>query len=68
MVERALKFDPNHPKALLLAGTSALKHTNYVKAINIWEQLQQLIDKEDMAFMQDVAANLTEANSLISKK
>ena len=68
MVAQALKLDPNHPKALLLAGTRAFKQANYVKAIKIWEQLQPSIDIENIALMQDVAANLTEANSLISKK
>lgn len=68
LVEQALKLDPNHPKALLLAGTIAFKQANYIKAINIWQQLQPLIDKEDSALMHDVAANIAEANSLISKK
>lgn len=68
LVEQALKLDPNHPKALLLAGTIAFKQANYVKAINVWEQLQPLIDKEDSALMHDVAANIAEAKSLISKK
>ena len=68
LVEQALKLDPNHPKALLLAGTIAFKQANYVKAINVWEQLQPLIDKEDSALMHDVAANIAEAKSLIGKK
>ena len=68
LVEQALKLDPNHPKALLLAGTIAFKQANYVKAINVWEQLQPLIDKEDSVLMHDVAANIAEAKSLISKK
>ena len=68
LVEQALKLDPNHPKALQLTGTIAFKQANYAKAINVWEQLQPLIDKEDTALMQDVAANIAEAKSLISKK
>ena len=32
LVEQALKLDPNHPKALLLAGTIAFKQANYVIA------------------------------------
>ena len=68
LVEQALKLDPNHPKALLLTGTIAFKQANYAKAINVWEQLQPLIDKEDIALMQVVAANIAEAKSLISKK
>lgn len=68
LVEQALKLDPNHPKALLLAGTIAFKQADYVKAIKVWEQLQPLIDKEDTTLIQDVAANIAEAKSLISKK
>ena len=68
LVEQALKLDPNHPKALLLAGTIAFKQADYVKAIKIWEQLQPLIDKEDTALIQDVAANIAEAKSFINKK
>jgi cytochrome c-type biogenesis protein CcmH len=68
LVEKALKIDPNHPKALLLAGTVAFKNADYKKAIGIWEHLQPLIGKEDNALASDVAANIAEAKSLSSKK
>ena len=68
LVEKALKLDPNHPKALLLAGTIAFKNADYKKAIGIWEHLQPLISKEDARFGNDVAANIAEAKSLSSKK
>jgi cytochrome c-type biogenesis protein CcmH len=68
LVEKALKIDPNHPKALLLAGTIAFKNADYAKAIKVWEHLQPLIAKEDSALMQDVANNIAEAKSLSSKK
>jgi cytochrome c-type biogenesis protein CcmH len=68
LVEKALKLDPNHPKALLLAGTIAFKNADYKKAIGIWEHLQPLINKEDAALANDVAANIAEAKSLSSKK
>ncbi len=68
LVEKALKLDPNHPKALLLAGTIAFKQADYAKAIGVWERLQPLISKEDTALMQDVANNIAEAKSLSSKK
>ncbi len=68
LVEKALKIDPNHPKALLLAGTIAFKQADYAKAIKAWEHLQPLIAKEDTALMQDVAANIAEAKSLSAKK
>jgi cytochrome c-type biogenesis protein CcmH len=68
LVERALKLDPNHPKALLLAGTIAFKNADYKKAISIWEHLQPLISKEDVALANDVAANIAEAKALSNKK
>ncbi len=68
LVEKALKLDPSHPKALLLAGTIAFKNADYKKAIGIWEHLQPLISKEDAALASDVAANIAEAKSLSSKK
>jgi cytochrome c-type biogenesis protein CcmH len=68
LVEKALKLDPNHPKALLLAGTIAFKNADYKKAIGIWEHLQPLISKEDAALASDVAANIAEAKALSSRK
>jgi cytochrome c-type biogenesis protein CcmH len=68
LVEKALKLDPNHPKALLLAGTIAFKNADYTKAISIWERLQPLISKEDTVLMQDVSNNIAEAKSLSKNK
>lgn len=68
LVEKALKIDPNHPKALLLAGTIAFKNADYTKAISIWERLQPLISKEDTVLMQDVSNNIAEAKSLSKNK
>lgn len=68
LVEKALKLDPNHPKALLLAGTIAFNKTEYAKAISTWERLQPLIGKDDAALSKEVANNIAEAKSLSSKK
>ena len=67
LVEKALKVDPNHPKALLLAGTIAFNQADYAKAIRLWEHLQPLINKEDIALAKDVASNIAEAKTLIGK-
>jgi cytochrome c-type biogenesis protein CcmH len=40
LLERALKIDPNHPKALTLAGTAAFEAKDYTRAIAYWERLQ----------------------------
>lgn len=68
LVEKALKLDPNHPKALMLAGTIAFKNADYKKAISIWEHLQPLLPKDDATLTQDIANNIAEAKTLSAKK
>lgn len=70
LVDQALKIDPNHPKALLLAGTIAFNQADYTNAIGMWERLQPLISKEDTTLMKDVTGNIAEAKAkaLINKK
>jgi len=68
IVEKALKVDPNHPKALFLAGTIAFNQADYTKAISIWEHLQPLINKDDTRLIKEVAGNIGEAKSLINKQ
>jgi cytochrome c-type biogenesis protein CcmH len=68
LVEKALKLDPNHPKALMLAGTIAFKNADYKKAIKVWEHLQPLLPKDDAALAQDIANNIAEAKALSAKK
>ncbi len=68
LVDRALKIDPNHQKALLLAGTIAFNQADYAKAISMWERLQPLISKEDTALIKDVAGNIAEAKAFANKK
>ncbi|HZW72317.1 MAG TPA: c-type cytochrome biogenesis protein CcmI, partial [Caldimonas sp.] len=39
LIDRALVLDPNHPKALALAGTVAFERADYVKAIADWQKI-----------------------------
>ena len=39
LLERALKIDPNDPKALTLAGAAAFEAKDYKRAIAYWERL-----------------------------
>ena len=39
LINRALKLDPENPKALELAGTAAYEAKNYTEAIGYWERL-----------------------------
>ncbi len=68
LVEKALKIDPNHPKALLLTGTIAFNQADYAKAISAWERLQPLVGKDDPMLSKQLANNIAEAKSLQSKK
>lgn len=37
LIEKALRIDPNHPKALALAGTAAFNREDYAKAAEYWD-------------------------------
>ena len=39
LIKKALKLDPENPKALELAGTAAYEEKNYTEAIAYWERL-----------------------------
>ena len=41
LIDKALKLDPENPKALELAGTAAYEAKNYTEAIGYWERLLQ---------------------------
>jgi cytochrome c-type biogenesis protein CcmH len=43
LLERALKIDPNHPKALTLAGAAAFEAKDYQSAIAYWGRLQRQV-------------------------
>ena len=49
LLEKALKLDPDNPKALALAGSAAMGRGDYPAAIRHWERVLKLIsnDSED---------------------
>ena len=55
LLERALKIDPNNPKALTLAGAAAFEAKDYKRAIAYWERLlgQVPADSELAQALQD---------------
>jgi len=55
LINTALVFDPNNPKALALAGSAALSRGDYPAAIKYWEHLLKLIppDSEDAKMITD---------------
>lgn len=67
LINRALKLDPHHIKALRLAATAAFDRKAYTEAIGYWERLQRdLPDGSEMA--PEVAASLDEARALSGQK
>jgi cytochrome c-type biogenesis protein CcmH len=63
LVERALALDPNHPKALALAGTMAFERKDYPAAVRHWEQLAK-VEPGDSPFAQQINAGIAQARQL----
>jgi cytochrome c-type biogenesis protein CcmH len=63
LVQRALKLDPTHWKALALAGTAAFEQKDYRKAVDYWERLKPTVPPEsDIA--RSIDASIAEARQL----
>ena len=63
LVDRALKVDPNNPKALALAGTAAFDRRDYAGAVRYWERLVRL-EPDDAGYAQQVRGGIAEARQL----
>ena len=63
LINRALKLDPENPKALELAGSAAFEVKNYNQAINYWQKLMQKTPP-DSELAQALSQRITEAKSL----
>ena len=63
LVERALKSDPNNPKALALAGSDAFERKDYTAAVRYWEKLAQGIPA-DSALMPELQNSIAQARQL----
>ncbi len=64
IIERALKIDPDNPKALALAGTVVFEKKDYRTAVDYWEHLLRLVAQEDPEFARSVSASIAEARQL----
>jgi cytochrome c-type biogenesis protein CcmH len=67
LVNQALKLDPHHVKALMLAATAAFNRQNYKQAIGYWERLQQDLPAGS-EMLPEVNASLDEARALSGGK
>ncbi|MDP2230002.1 c-type cytochrome biogenesis protein CcmI [Methylotenera sp.] len=63
LANQALKLDPHHTKALLLAASAAFNRKDYKGAIVLWERLQQDLPA-DSDILPVVKASLSEAYAL----
>lgn len=62
LIDRALKVDPNNPKALGLAANAAYESKNYQKAIDYWQRiLKQMPPNSDVA--QTITSRINEAKA-----
>lgn len=66
LVLRALKLDPNHNKALALAGSAALERNDAANAIKHWEKLVSLVPA-DSEMARDIKASINEARAMTTK-
>jgi cytochrome c-type biogenesis protein CcmH len=62
LVLRALALDPNHPKALAMAGSEAFDRKDYKTAVQYWERLHAVLPA-DSEFAANVAASIAEART-----
>ena len=55
LIARALKLDPNHPEALILAGTAAYERDDFAAAALYWERLLKQLppDSEDAQMLSE---------------
>lgn len=62
LINRALKVDPNNPKALGLAANAAYEAKNYQKAIDYWQRiLKQMPANSEVA--QTITSRINEAKA-----
>lgn len=67
LVDQALKLDPHHIKALMLAATAAFDRQAYNQAIGYWERALQVLPA-DSEVLSEVQASLHEAQLLSGEK
>lgn len=67
LVQRALEVDPEHWKALALAGTAAFDRKDYGRAIAYWERLKRVVPG-DSEIGRSVDASIAEARELAGAK
>lgn len=69
LIQQALKIDPNHVKALMLAGTIAFDRREFGQAAQYWEKANANLPAETEAgARQELLAGIAEAKGLATGK
>ena len=69
LIQQALKVDPNHVKALMLAGTIAFDRREFGKAAQYWERANANLPPEtEGEARQELLAGIAEAKGLATGK
>lgn len=63
LIQRALELDPEHPKALSLAGAAAFDRQDYADAVRYWEHVIRLAPPGS-AYVPELQAGIDEARRL----
>jgi cytochrome c-type biogenesis protein CcmH len=64
LVEKALALDPNHPRALEMAGSAAYEAGEYRIALRYWERLLAQLDPASSAYA-DLSGAIARTRGLI---
>lgn len=67
LVRRALAINPDHPKALAMAGTEAFQRNDYPAAKKYWERLLPMLPP-DSDIAKSIAGGIAEARELGTAK
>jgi len=65
LVEKALKIDPKHPMALMMAGQAAYQSGNYAKAIGHWQTALSILPGNSPD-VEPIKAEIADAKSKLS--
>lgn len=63
LITKALKLDPDNPKALTLAGSAAFDNQDYAVAVIHWDKLLRSLPPES-EFSRDISASIAKAQQL----
>ncbi len=67
LLERALAIDPNHEKALALAGSAAMERGDYATAVRYWEKLLQQMPDKNSELAQEITQGIQMAHSYLTR-